>query len=76
MCNMVTSILSEGVFSSNPKGFLMHGLAVYVREECLPSFSSINHLLHLDAQFSILSHLMYMKFPRSTHMLMCLSLET
>ena len=39
-------------------------------------FSTINHLLKLYAQFLILFHLTQMRFSRSTHQLMCLSLET
>ena len=39
-------------------------------------FSSIDHLLRLYAQFLILFHLTWMKFSQSTHLLMCLSLET
>ena len=40
------------------------------------SFSSIDHLLCLCARFLILFHLTYMRFSRSTHLLMYLSLET
>ena len=43
---------------------------------CLTSFSSVDHLLHLYAQILILFHLTYMRFSRSTHLQMCLSLET
>ena len=42
----------------------------------LTSFSSIDHLLHLSARFLILFHLTLMRFPRHTHLLMFLSLET
>ena len=44
--------------------------------QCLTCFSSINHLLRLYARFFILFNLMKMRFSRSTHLLMCLSLET
>ena len=40
----------------------------------LTSFSSIDHLLHLYAQFFILFHLTMMRLSRSTNLLMCLSL--
>ena len=40
------------------------------------SFSSIYHLLCCYAWFFILFHLTYMRFPQSTHFLMCLSFET
>ena len=39
-------------------------------------FSSIDHLLHLYAQFLILFHLSLIRFFWSIHLLMCLSLET
>ena len=42
----------------------------------VPSFSSIDHLLRRYARFFILFHLKYMRFSRSTHLLMCLSLGT
>ena len=42
--------------------------------QCLTFFSSINHLAY--AQFLILFHLTYMRFSRSTHLLMWLSWET
>ena len=41
-----------------------------------PSFSSINHLLCLYAQFVILFLLTLMRFFWSTHLLMCLPLQT
>ena len=44
--------------------------------QCLTSFSSIDHLLQLCAQFLILFHLTQMRFSRSTHLLMFLFLET
>ena len=44
--------------------------------QCLSSFSSIDHLLQLCAQSFILFHLTLMRFSRSTHLLMFLSLET
>ena len=44
--------------------------------QCLTSFSSIDHLLRLCARFLILFHLTQMRFSRSTHLLMFLSLET
>ena len=44
--------------------------------QCLTSFSSIDHFLCHCAQFLILFHLTSMKFSRSTHLLMFLSLET
>ena len=44
--------------------------------QCLTSFSSIDHLLQLCAQFLILFHLTSMRFSQSTHLLMVLSLET
>ena len=43
--------------------------------QCLTSFSSIDHL-QLCAQFLILFHLTQMRFSRSTHLLICLALET
>ena len=43
--------------------------------ECLTSFSSIDHLLRLCARFLILFHLTQMRFSRSTHLPMFLSLE-
>ena len=39
-------------------------------------FSSINHLLHLCAEFLFLFPLTQMRFSQSTHLLMLLSLET
>ena len=46
--------------------------------QCLTSFSSINHVFHLHAQFLILFHLALMRSPRSIddYLLMFLSLET
>ena len=44
--------------------------------QCLATFSSINHLLRLRARFLIIYHLTQMRFSRSTHMPMFLSLET
>ena len=44
--------------------------------QCLTSFSSIDHLLHHYAWFLILFHLTQMRFSQSTHLLMCLSLGT
>ena len=44
--------------------------------QCLTSFSSIDHLLQPCARFLILFHLTLMRFSRSTHLLMFLSLET
>ena len=43
---------------------------------CLNYFSSINHCLCLYAQFFIVFHLTKTRFSRSTHLLMCLTLET
>ena len=43
--------------------------------QCLTSFYSVDHLLCLCAQFLILFHLTMMRFSRSTHQLMFLSLE-
>ena len=43
---------------------------------CLTSFSSIDHLLCLCARYLILFHLTWMRFSRSIHLLVCLSLET
>ena len=43
--------------------------------QCRTSFSSIDHLLHLCAWFLILFHLILMRFSRSIHLQMCLSLE-
>ena len=42
--------------------------------QCLTSFSSIDHLLCLCAVFLILFHLTQMRFSRSTHLLVFLSL--
>ena len=44
--------------------------------QCLTSFSSIDHFLCLDAWFFILLHLTQMRFSPSTHLQMCLTLET
>ena len=44
--------------------------------QCVTSFPSIDHLLCPNARFLILFHLTQMRFYRSTHMLMCLSMET
>ena len=44
--------------------------------QCLTSFFSIDHLLCLCALFLILFHLTEMRFSRSPHLLMFLSLET
>ena len=44
--------------------------------QCLTSFPSVDHLLRLYAPFLILFHLTWMRFSRSTHLLMCLSSET
>ena len=43
---------------------------------CLTSFFSIDHLFCLYARLLILFHLIEMRFSRSTHLLMCLCLET
>ena len=43
---------------------------------CLTSFFSITHLLCLCAKSLILFHLTQMRFSQSTHLDMCLSLET
>ena len=43
---------------------------------CLTSFFSIDDLFCLYARFLILFHLIEMRFSRSTHLLMCLCLET
>ena len=44
--------------------------------QCLTSFSSFDHLLHLYAQFLMLFHLTRMRFSRSTHLPIFLYLET
>ena len=44
--------------------------------QCITSFSSIDHLLGHCAWFLILFHLTQLRFSRSTHPQMCLSLET
>ena len=44
--------------------------------QCLTSFSPIDQLLRHYAQFLILFHLISMRFSRSTHLPMCLSLGT
>ena len=43
--------------------------------QCLTDFSSVDDLLCLCAGFLILFHLPWMRFSRSTHLLMCFSLE-
>ena len=43
---------------------------------CLGSFPSIDHLLRLYGRFLILFNLTKMKYSRSTHWLMSLSLKT
>ena len=43
--------------------------------QCLTSFFSIDHLLHLYARFLILHYLTQMRVSQSTHLL-CLSLNT
>ena len=54
--------------------YLCFRLALLI--QCLTSFSSIDHLLRHYAQFLILFHLTWMRFSRSTHLPMCLSLGT
>ena len=44
--------------------------------QCLTSFFSRDHLLHLCVRFLILFHLAKIRFSRSTHLLMFLSLQT
>ena len=44
--------------------------------QCLTSFSSMDHLFCLCARFLIPFHLTQMRFSPSTHLLMCLPLET
>ena len=44
--------------------------------QCLTSFSSIDRLLQLCARFLILFRLTQIRFSRSTHLLVLLSLET
>ena len=71
------------------KGFLLHGTSLYKTlqiltyvlnwlhfTQCLISFSSIDQLICLYAQFLILFYLTLLRFSQSTHLLMCLSLET
>ena len=43
---------------------------------CLTFFSYINHYLHISTRFLMLFHPTYMRFSKSTHLLMHLSLET
>ena len=65
----------------------MHDLAVYVKEGVLfaqdvslenlaDSFSTVDHPLHLCAWFLIVFHLTQIRFTQSTHLQICLSLET
>ena len=61
-----------GIISRKLSRFLL----IFRRAQCLSSFSSIDQFLYLCAQFLILFHLIYMRFSRSTHLLMFLSLET
>ena len=56
--------------------YLCFQLALFHSVQCLTSFLSIDHLLRLYAQFFIVFHLTQMRFSQSTHLLMCLSLET
>ena len=65
-----------GLISRNLCGFLLIFLTCFTSLRVFTSFSSINHLLHLYAWFLILFRLTYMRFSRSMHLLMCLSLET
>ena len=44
--------------------------------QCLTSFSSINHFLPLYAPFLMQFHRTLMRFSQSTHLLLCLFLET
>ena len=60
------------LISSKLSGFLFMGSTDFIW--CLTSFSSINYLL--CALFLVLFHLTQMKFCKSTHLLMHLSLET
>ena len=76
------------VYEGRRKVFLLHRtylqktlkILTYVFDwlhctQCLTSFSSTNHLLHLCAKCFILFHLTQMRFSQSTHLLF-LSLET
>ena len=65
---------STGLISRKLSGFLCFQLALF--HSVFISFSSIDHLLHLYAQFLILFHLTLIRFSRSTHLLMCLSFDT
>ena len=44
--------------------------------QCLSSFSSVDHLLHLYTQFLILFLVTYMRFSQSTNLLICFTLVT
>ena len=75
LCNYVTHMIGLSVLLGT-----LH-ILTYVFDwlcftRCLTSFSSIKHLLHLRTQFLMLFHLTQMRFSQSTHLLMCLSLET
>ena len=70
--------VKEGPFCTRLISYLFH---TYVFNwlyfiQCLTSFSSIDHLLHLYSQFSVLFGVTQMRFSQSIHLLMCFLLET
>ena len=67
--------LCTGLISRKPCRFLLMFLTGFTSLSVLLFFPSIDHLC-LCAQFLILFHLTQMRFCRSTHLLMFLSLET
>ena len=69
-------MLRSGLISRKLCRFLLNVFDWLYFTQCLTSFSSINHLLHVCVRFLILFHLTQMRFSRSTHLLMFLSLET
>ena len=69
-------LLLHGTYMKKPLHVLIYVFDWLCLTHCLTSFSSINHLLRLCAQFLILFHLTQMKFSSSTYLLMFLSLET
>ena len=69
-------MLRSGLISRKLCRFLLNVFDWLYFTQCLTSFSSINHLLHVCVRFLILFHLTQMRFSRSTHLLMFLYLET
>ena len=75
MC-MVSQFLLHRTYLQKTLQILSYVFDWFYFAQFLTSFSSTDHLLQICAQFLILFHLTQMRFSRSTHLLMFLSLET